>query len=89
MMYVPLWQGLLYSGYHKLRREGTVFAVATLPLLEHCSQKWGKHILIYFLPDSKQTIHFPYMKKIMERYYDCIDLDCKSMGGIWREGKQK
>jgi len=89
MMFVPLWQGLLYSGYHKLRREGTVFAVATLPLLEHCSEGWGNHIFTYFLPDSTDTIHFPYMKKIMERFYDCIDLDCKSMGGIWREGEQK
>jgi len=89
MMFVPLWQGLLYSGYHKLRREGTVFAIATLPLLEHCSEGWGNHIFRYFLPDSTDTIHFPYMKKIMERFYSCIDLDCQSMGGIWREGKQE
>lgn len=89
MLFHPLWQGLLYSAYHKLRKEGTVFATAVLPVLAHCSPGYVEHIFGYFLPDSKETIHFPYMKKIMEDHYHCIHLDCQTMGGLWREGKQK
>ena len=89
MVFVPLWQGLLYASYHKLRKEGTVFAVATLPILAHCSPGYVEKIYGYFLPDSDKAIHFPYMKKIMEDHYHCIMLDCQTVGGLWNNGKQE
>lgn len=88
MVFVPLWQGLLYAAYHKKRAEGTVFAVATLPILAHCSPGHVEKIYGYFLPDSTNAIHFPYMKKIMEDHYHCTMLDCKTVGGLWNNGKQ-
>lgn len=88
MTFVPLWQGLLYAAYHGLRKEGTVFASATLPILAHCSPGYVEKIFGYFLPDSKEKIHFPYMKKIMEDHYHCTMLDCRNVGGLWNHGKE-
>ena len=89
MVFVPLWQGLLWATYHKQRKEATVFASATLPILAHCSPGYVEQVFKEFLPDSDVTIHFPHTKKIIESHYHCIALDCRNMGGLWDPKKQE
>lgn len=90
LMYVPLFQGMIYSAFQKktgatdyLEEEGAVFAVATLPRFADCSLFKAKHLNHNFAPGDTPNDDFETILSTLQDHYECLDLMCEEIGGIW------
>jgi len=97
LLYVPLFQGLIYSAFRKqteaenyLEEEGVVFAAATMPRLADCSDHKAKLLHKNFIPgDVQGDDDFKAILSIVQDHYECLDLTCEEIGGIWHAEMQR
>ena len=92
MMTIPLIQATLRYAhiishetnfYEKHGAEGSVFALSVLPMVHHCNADDAK--IIYNNMKSKDTanVNFLAVKEAFERNYECLNIKCSEVGGIW------
>lgn len=98
LLYVPLFQGLIHAVFRKKKNadgyhpeEGMVFAAATLPRLANCSLSKAKQLHHDFLLGKDEAGHedFETILKTLQDHYECLDLTCEEIGGIWDADKQR
>lgn len=98
MMTIPLIQAVLRYAhiishedlfYEKHGAEGSVFALSVLPMVHHCNAEDA--MIIYENMKSKGTsnVDFDAVKKAFERNYECLNIKCSEIGGIWDYDKGK
>lgn len=95
LMFVPLFQGLIYSAFETkkgesgdaIRAQGAVFAAATMPRLADCSLWKAKRLHGNFLPGQNSPQEgdddFASILSTLQDHYECLDLTCEEIGGIW------
>eukprot|EP00980_Cylindrotheca_fusiformis_P003788 scaffold834_cov123-Cylindrotheca_fusiformis.AAC.35 len=92
LMIIPLIQGALRyahivahedSFFEKHGAEGTLFALSVLPFVHDCSPEDAE--IIYENLKSKDTadVDFTAVKKAFENTYQCLNIQCSDVGGIW------
>lgn len=96
LMAVPLIQGTLRYAYkidklnggtnNKANAEGAVFAAAVLPRVAHCDAEAAGSIEANMKLGAKAN--FAAVKSAFESVYDCMNVTCSSVGGLWFPGKE-
>lgn len=92
MMTIPLIQATLRYAhiishetkfFEKHGAEGSVFALSVLPMVHHCNAADAE--IIYNNMKSKDTanVDFVAVKEAFERNYECLNIKCSEVGGIW------
>ena len=92
LMSIPLIQGTLryafiqgseVSSDAKAEAEGATFAAAVLPLVHSCSEIDAE--LIYTSMQLRKTDKpdFKAVKEAFERNYDCMNIKCEEVGGLY------
>lgn len=97
LYYVPLIQGTLRYAYmtsqsevwsEKEEAEGAVFAAAVLPVVNFCSPEDAKLIYENMKPGQDIKTIFRDVKQAFENNYDCMQVTCNDVGGIWDNDKK-
>jgi hypothetical protein len=92
MMTIPLIQGALRYAhivaheddfYEKHGAEGTLFSLATLPFIHDCSAKDAEIIYENMKSKDSADVNFGEVKKAFENTYQCLNIQCSEVGGIW------
>jgi hypothetical protein len=95
-MYIPLFQGLIYSAFQKHNgdkdfqdEEGTVFAASILPRLADCSMEKAKSLHSMFVPGYEVSLgkmsDFDDILSTLQSHFECLDIKCEDVGGIWND----
>lgn len=92
LMAVPLIQGTLRYAYfisteidpsEETKAEGAVFAASVLPLVHHCDPSAADTIYTSMKTAQNNRVNFGDVKKSFEGVYDCLELRCDDVGGLW------
>lgn len=92
-MLVPLVQGMLLNGYSQYistngseaaDAAGATFTASVLPYVFHCSPEDASTISDLMGASTARTgTDFPLLKQLLERNYECMNIRCADVGGIW------
>jgi hypothetical protein len=92
LMAVPLIQGTLRYAHaisteidagEKAKAEGAVFAASVLPLVHSCDPSAADTIYNSMKAGPDNIVNFVDVKQAFERVYDCLELRCEDVGGLW------
>jgi hypothetical protein len=92
MMTIPLIQGTLRYAhiisheakfYEKHGAEATLFSLSVLPLVHSCSKHDAKIIYENLKAKNTADVNFAAVKKAFENTYQCLNIQCSEVGGIW------
>jgi hypothetical protein len=92
LMTVPLIQGTLrYANFvstetdasEKSKAEGAVFAASVLPLVHFCDPSAAGTIYNSMQTGNNGEVNFADVKEAFEGVYDCLQLRCEDVGGLW------
>lgn len=95
LMTVPLVQGTLRSAHmiantdgelkEKHSAEGAAFALSILPILHSCSEEDASSVYNQMQPGNLDSVDFQTVKSAFERNYECMNILCRHVGGIYDE----
>jgi hypothetical protein len=92
LMAVPLIQGALRYAYitekeldagEKAEAEGATFAAAVLPLVHACNEEAAQTIYNNLRTNQGGTANFAEVKQSFESVYDCMNVRCEDVGGLY------
>jgi hypothetical protein len=91
LMAVPLIQGTLRYAYiteteafsEKAEAEGATFAAAVLPLVHACNEEAAETIYNNMKVGQNGSANFAEVKQAFESTYDCLNVRCEDIGGLW------
>ena len=92
LMAVPLIQGTLryanvisteIDASEKTKAEGAVFAASVLPLVHFCDPSAADTIYTSMKTGQNNRVNFLDVKEAFEGVYDCLELRCEDVGGLW------
>lgn len=93
-MKVPMIQGVLRYAYtrtyekpsihedaEKVEAEGATYAAAILPYIHKCDDRAA--VLVHRHMKVGGVPHFPDLKATLESTYNCLNIQCGHVGGVW------
>mmetsp|Transcript_4401 Transcript_4401/g.6581 ORF Transcript_4401/g.6581 Transcript_4401/m.6581 type:complete len:551 (-) Transcript_4401:62-1714(-) len=94
LMTVPLVQGTIRYAHmlmgeavsgrvEKHNGEASVFALSILPLVHACNPLDAEIIHNHLKPREKNTENFQAVKHALEKNYNCMNIKCSEIGGIY------
>jgi hypothetical protein len=91
LMTIPLVQGTMRYAhivagetfYEKHASQGTLFAMAVLPMVHACNPRDADTIYRNMKAWVNATVDFSAIKGAFERNYQCLGITCAEVGGIW------
>lgn len=98
LMTVPLVQGTIRYAYirsteldagEKAEAEGAVFAAAVLPVVHACNKDDAAIIYDNSRVGSPGIPNFKAVKEAFERNYECMNIRCADVGGLYDKGNLK
>jgi hypothetical protein len=87
MRYAHMLMGEATSGrVEKHNGEASVFALAVLPLVHACNPLDAEIIHNHLKPRELNTENFQAVKHALEKNYNCMNVKCSEVGGIYNSG---
>ncbi len=92
LMAIPLIQGAIRYAYitdlgndpsEKPESEGATFAAAVLPLVSACNEEAADTIYKNMKTGQKGSANFVTVKNAFESVYDCMNIRCEDVGGLY------
>jgi len=91
LMRIPLLQGTLRYAWktdnepysEKAEAEGTIFALAILPVVAACDSDAAKVVADNLTVGQKGSCDFPAVKAALESTYECMGISSSDVGGLW------
>merc|ERR1712194_985645 len=91
LLQIPLIQGSLRYAWktdnepysEKAEAEGTIFALAILPVVAACDSAAAKTIADNLTVGQKGSCDFPVVKAAFESTYECMGISSSDIGGLW------
>merc|ERR1712003_557817 len=91
LMMIPLIQGTLRYAWktanepfsEKAEAEGTIFALAIVPVVADCNPEAGKVIADNMVAGQAGTCDFAAVKAAFESTYECMGIDGAMVGGLY------
>lgn len=97
LMRIPLIQSVLGYAYirdrdelrdedeiEKTEAKGATYAAAVLPYVHHCNPKSAESLYNQMrIGSDTQQVSYIAVRKAMESAYNCLNITCTEVGGIW------
>ena len=69
----------------KIDAEAANFVAAIIPVVSACNEEDAETIQTYGEVGYKGEVDYVAVKKAFENNYDCMNIDCSDIGGLWDE----
>jgi len=95
-MFIPLIQGTLHYAHlgkdgnisERSNVEGATWAASVLPMVAYCSADDASTIYNNMKIGQTDKVDFAAVKVAFENNYECLDVKCVDVGGIWDSASQ-